>query len=136
MREGRTSRSLEGSYDERPLDRPRQKKVFIGNLPVDVTDADLRPVLEKAGPVRSLQIRSSRATGGGRPRSLFAHVEFESEQACEALFSVLDYRVFKGDLPHHGFPSCASNLLRSKAASVGLSTRARQTCRPSPCSPP
>ncbi|KFH06642.1 RNA recognition motif-containing protein [Toxoplasma gondii VAND] len=96
MREGRTSRSLEGSYDERPLDRPRQKKVFIGNLPVDVTDADLRPVLEKAGPVRSLQIRSSRATGGGRPRSLFAHVEFESEQACEALFSVLDYRVFKG----------------------------------------
>ncbi|KEP64357.1 UNVERIFIED_CONTAM: RNA recognition motif-containing protein [Hammondia hammondi] len=55
MREGRASRSLEGSFDDRPFsDRPRQKKVFIGNLPVDVTDADLRPLVEKAGPVRSL----------------------------------------------------------------------------------
>ncbi|PFH32662.1 RNA recognition motif-containing protein [Besnoitia besnoiti] len=95
MREGKSSKSREGSYDDRSPGRLRPRKMFIGNLPVDITDAELRPLLAAAGTVRSLNIRSARASGA-RPKSLFAHVEFEREEDCHALFRVLDARVFKG----------------------------------------
>ena len=67
------------------------KKLFVGNLTFDATDADLTQLFSQYGQVQSVQIVTDRDTG--RPRG-FAFVEM-SDGADQAIAS-LNGQDFKG----------------------------------------
>jgi hypothetical protein len=51
------------------------KKLYVGNLPFNTTEADLREVFEQHGTVESVNVITDRETG--RPRG-FAFIEMEA----------------------------------------------------------
>ncbi|MFQ5600341.1 MAG: RNA recognition motif domain-containing protein [Candidatus Krumholzibacteriia bacterium] len=62
------------------------KKIYVGNLPFDVTEAEIRELFEKHGTVHSVALVEDRDTG--RPRG-FGFVEMEDSDANAAI-SALD----------------------------------------------
>jgi RNA recognition motif-containing protein len=61
-------------------------KVYVGNLPFEVTDDELQEIFEAHGPVTSAKVITDRETG--RPRG-FGFVEMEqSEDAQKAIQSL------------------------------------------------
>ena len=68
-------------------------RLFIGNLPYDVTEAELRALCAAVGPLAALALPTDRDTG--RPRG-FAFVEFRDRADAEAAIRHLHNQAFKG----------------------------------------
>jgi RNA recognition motif-containing protein len=68
-------------------------RLFIGNLPYDVTEAELRAHFAAVGPLLSLALPTDRDTG--KPRG-FAFVEFRERADAEKAIRHLNDQVFKG----------------------------------------
>ena len=67
------------------------KKLYVGNLTFDATDAELTELFSQHGEVQSVQIVTDRDTGRSRG---FAFVEMS--QGAEAAIAALNGQVFKG----------------------------------------
>src|SRR5438128_8685829 len=68
-------------------------RLFIGNLPYDVTEAELRAHFAAVGPLASLALPIDRDTG--RPRG-FAFIEFRERADAEEAIRQLNNQAFKG----------------------------------------
>jgi RNA recognition motif-containing protein len=64
-----------------------QKKLYVGNLSFQCTEAELREAFSAHGQVASVALVMDRDTG--RPRG-FAFVEMDSDQAAQAAIQALD----------------------------------------------
>ncbi len=62
-------------------------KLYVGNLPYSVTEADLRALFEPAGTITSIAIITDRDTG--RPRG-FAFVEMADAAAAQKAISLVN----------------------------------------------
>lgn len=68
-------------------DRSKNVKLFVGNLPYEVTDQDLRNLLQGCGQIRFLIIRRDKQTNKSKG---YAHVEYRQEwEAVEAFKRLL-----------------------------------------------
>ncbi|MBI5439758.1 MAG: hypothetical protein HY900_00945 [Deltaproteobacteria bacterium] len=68
-------------------------RLYVGNLPYDVTEAELRELFSVAGSPSMLRIPTDRETG--RPRG-FAFVEFAERREAEEAIRQLNQQLFKG----------------------------------------
>ena len=68
-------------------------RLFVGNLPYDVTEAELRAHFAAIGPLASLSLAMDRDTG--KPRG-FAFVEFSARTDAEDAMRRLHNHLFKG----------------------------------------
>jgi RNA recognition motif-containing protein len=68
-------------------------RLFVGNLPYDVTEAELRAHFAAIGPLSSLSLATDRDTG--KPRG-FAFVEFSARADAEDAIRRLNHQAFKG----------------------------------------
>lgn len=68
------------------------KKIYVGNLPYDKSESDVRELFEEFGSVESVALISDRDTG--RPKG-FGFVEMDDEKAQAAINS-LDGKDFGG----------------------------------------
>ena len=68
-------------------------RLFVGNLPYDVTEAELRAHFAAIGPLASLSLAMDRDTG--KPRG-FAFVEFSARADAEDAMRRLNHQAFKG----------------------------------------
>ncbi|MGE3843464.1 MAG: RNA recognition motif domain-containing protein, partial [Vicinamibacterales bacterium] len=68
-------------------------RLFVGNLPYDTTEAELRAHFSAVGPLSSAFLPVDRETG--RPRG-FAFVEFADQPAANAAIQRLNNQPFKG----------------------------------------
>ena len=70
-------------------------RLFVGNLPYDVTEAELRAHFAAIGPLSYISLATDRDTG--KPRG-FAFVEFSSQTDAEDAIRRLNNQSFKGRL--------------------------------------
>ncbi|MBK7601869.1 MAG: hypothetical protein IPJ07_26435 [Acidobacteria bacterium] len=68
-------------------------RLFVGNLPYDATEADLREHFSAAGPVSYISLPTDRETG--RPRG-FAFIEYNDRSQAEDAINRFNNQVFKG----------------------------------------
>jgi RNA recognition motif-containing protein len=68
-------------------------KLYVGNLPYQVTETELQSLFESAGQVSTINIMRDRATGQARG---FAFVEMNDEEGARNAISTLDQRPFGG----------------------------------------
>jgi len=68
-------------------------RLFVGNLPYDVTEAELRAHFAAIGPLSYLSLATDRDTG--KPRG-FAFVEFSARADAEDAIRRLNAQAFKG----------------------------------------
>jgi len=68
-------------------------RLFVGNLPYDVTEAELRAHFAAIGPLSYLSLATDRDTG--KPRG-FAFVEFSARADAEEAIRRLNNQAFKG----------------------------------------
>ena len=68
-------------------------RLFVGNLPYDVTEPELRAYFAAVGPLASLELPLDRDTG--TPRG-FAFVEFQERPDAEEAIRRLHAQVFQG----------------------------------------
>ncbi len=68
------------------------QSIYVGNLPFDMSESDVRAEFEKHGEVTSVNLITDRETG--RPRG-FGFVEMSREDAANAI-GALDGREFNG----------------------------------------
>ncbi len=69
------------------------KKLYVGNLPLSATEADLRELFEAHGSIESINVITDRETG--RPRG-FAFVEMEDTESATKAMQALDGRDMGG----------------------------------------
>ena len=62
-------------------------KLYVGNLPYEITEADLQTLFEGTGPVNTVNIVRDRATGQARG---FAFVEMKDVEGARRAISELD----------------------------------------------
>ncbi len=67
--------------------------LYVGNLPVEVTENDLREMFSAHGPVNEISVIMDRITG--RPRG-FAFVTMNNEEGAKASIQALNGREWKG----------------------------------------
>ena len=63
------------------------KKLYVGNLSYDVTDADLQKLFEPHGAVQSAQVIMDRDSGRSKG---FGFVEMESDEQAQAAITALN----------------------------------------------
>ena len=68
-------------------------KLYVGNLPFEVTEDELQELFEAHGAVMSAKVITDRDTG--RPRG-FAFVEMEQTEDAQKAIQSLDGRDYKG----------------------------------------
>jgi cold-inducible RNA-binding protein len=68
-------------------------KLYVGNLPYEITESDLQTLFEGAGAVSTINIVRDRATG--QPRG-FAFVEMSDDEGARRAISELDRREVGG----------------------------------------
>ena len=68
-------------------------RLFVGNLPYDVTEAELRAHFAAIGPLSYISLATDRDTG--KPRG-FAFVEFSARADAEDAMRRLNHQAFKG----------------------------------------
>lgn len=68
-------------------------KLYVGNLPFEVTEESLQELFESHGQVTSAKVITDRDTG--RPRG-FAFVEMASSQEAQEAIKSLDGKDFQG----------------------------------------
>ena len=69
------------------------KKLYVGNLPYDTTDASLQQMFEAHGTVQSVQIIMDRETGRSKG---FGFVEMGSDQEAQAAINALNGKQMGG----------------------------------------
>lgn len=69
------------------------KKIFVGNLSYDATEADVRAAFEEHGEVASVSLITDKMTG--RPRG-FGFVEMPDDGAAKAAISALNLAEIQG----------------------------------------
>jgi RNA recognition motif-containing protein len=69
------------------------KKLYVGNLGYDVTDADLSQLLGQHGTVASATVISDKMTGRSKG---FGFVEMSSDQEAQAAIAALNGKDFGG----------------------------------------
>ena len=69
------------------------KKLYVGNLPYDTTDASLQQMFEAHGTVQSVQIIMERETGRSKG---FGFVEMGSDQEAQAAINALNGKQMGG----------------------------------------
>ncbi len=69
------------------------KKLYIGNLSYDATEAELRELFGTAGPVVSVSLMTDRETG--RPKG-FGFVEMETAEAAQQAIQTLNGQMVHG----------------------------------------
>jgi RNA recognition motif-containing protein len=69
------------------------KKVYVANLPLNATEADIRTLFSKAGDVMSVKIVQDRQTG--QPRGI-AFVEMSTQWESRRAVSMLNRQDFMG----------------------------------------
>ncbi len=69
------------------------KKLYVGNLPYDVTDADLEQLFNQHGTVQSAQVIQDRMTGRSKG---FGFVEMDSDQEAQAAINDLNGKDYGG----------------------------------------
>jgi cold-inducible RNA-binding protein len=68
-------------------------KLYVGNLPFDITEGDLRNMLAEHGPVNEIAVVMDKVTG--RPRG-FAFATMNTEEAAKAAILALNGKDLKG----------------------------------------
>ena len=68
-------------------------KLYVGNLPYEATQSDLRTLFESAGQVSTVNIIRDRATGQARG---FAFVEMNDAESAQRAISELDKHQYGG----------------------------------------
>ncbi len=68
-------------------------KLYVGNLPFDVTEDDLRSLLSQHGPVNEIAVVMDKVTG--RPRG-FAFATMNTPEAANATIQALNGKDWKG----------------------------------------
>lgn len=68
-------------------------KLYVGNLPFDVTEADLRTMLSEHGPVEEIAVVMDKVTGRARG---FAFATMNTQEAATAAIQGLNGRDWKG----------------------------------------
>jgi cold-inducible RNA-binding protein len=68
-------------------------KLYVGNLPYEVTESDLQTLFETAGAVSTINIIRDRATGQARG---FAFVEMSDSEGAQRAISELDRHQYGG----------------------------------------
>ena len=68
-------------------------KLYVGNLPYEVTESDLQTLFEAAGQVSTINIIRDRATGQARG---FAFVEMSDAEGARKAISELDRHEYGG----------------------------------------
>ena len=63
------------------------RKLYVGNLPYEIGEAELQELFSSAGPVDSVNVMRDQATG--RPRG-FAFVEMSTEEGAQAAIRTLN----------------------------------------------
>jgi RNA recognition motif-containing protein len=63
------------------------KKLYVGNLPFNATEADVRDLFETHGAIESVNVITDRDTGRSRG---FGFVEFQEESSAQAARQALD----------------------------------------------
>jgi RNA recognition motif-containing protein len=69
------------------------RKLYVGNLPYETSEADLEQLFAQAGPVESVNVIRDRETGRARG---FAFVEMATDDGAQAAVSTLNERDFGG----------------------------------------
>lgn len=70
-----------------------ETKLYVGNLPYNSTEEELRTVFSKAGPVKTITVVKDRDTGRSRG---FAFVEMETDADAQKAVSMLNGTQFGG----------------------------------------
>lgn len=68
-------------------------KLYVGNLPLDFTESDLREMLGEHGPVNEIHVIMDKVTG--RPRG-FAFATMNTEEGAKAAILALNGKQCKG----------------------------------------
>ena len=68
-------------------------RLYVGNLPLDVTENDLRDLLSQHGPVTEIHVIMDKMTG--RPRG-FAFATMNTEEGAKAAILALNGKDWKG----------------------------------------
>ena len=68
-------------------------KLYVGNLPFDITEEDLRTMLSAHGPVNEIAVVMDKVTG--KPRG-FAFVTMNTPEAATAAIQALNGKDYKG----------------------------------------
>jgi cold-inducible RNA-binding protein len=68
-------------------------KLYIGNLPLDVTEDDLRTMLSQHGPVNEIAVVMDKYTGKARG---FAFATMNTQEAATAAIQALNGKDWKG----------------------------------------
>lgn len=68
-------------------------KLYVGNLPFDITEDDLRAMLSQHGPVNEITVVMDKATGRGRG---FAFATMNTPEAASAAILALNGKEWKG----------------------------------------
>ena len=100
-------------------------RLFVGNLPYDVTEAELRAHFAAIGPLSYISLATDRDTG--KPRG-FAFVEFSSQTDAEDAIRRLNNQAFKGR-------PLAVNEARARDAHAPPSAPRPAAPRPAPSRP-
>jgi len=68
-------------------------KLYVGNLPFDITENDLRDMVGQHGPVNEINVIMDKMTGKARG---FAFVTMNTEEAAKAAILALNGKDWKG----------------------------------------
>ena len=68
-------------------------KLYLGNLPLDVTENDLRDMLSQHGPVNEINVIMDKTTGRARG---FAFATMNTEEGAKAAILALNGKDWKG----------------------------------------
>jgi cold-inducible RNA-binding protein len=68
-------------------------KLYVGNLPFDVTENDLREMLSQHGPVNEINVIMDKMTGQARG---FAFVTMNTQEGATAAIQALNGKDWKG----------------------------------------
>jgi len=68
-------------------------KLYVGNLPFDITEGDLRNMLSEHGPVNEIAVVMDKLTGRARG---FAFASMNTQEAATAAINALNGKDWKG----------------------------------------
>ena len=68
-------------------------KLYVGNLPFDITENDLRDLVSQHGPVNEINVVMDKMTN--RPRG-FAFIAMNTEEGAKAAIIALNAKDYKG----------------------------------------